>query len=134
MHEFFINSLWYLIKNCFIKTFCLNAVAHFLFDQNYLFVFCQIFYDFINIFLIENFNFHYFSDKGINFFYQLFDDNGIIKSWSSIKQEFGFNNISNFKRHQIIDALPPAWQKIIKETDNANNLLLPNHHLIKTTH
>ena len=25
-------------------------------------------------------------------------------------------------------------EKIIKETDNADNLLLPNHHLIKKTH
>ena len=29
-------------------------------------------------------------------------------------------------------AIPPFWKKIIKETDNTDNLLLPNHHLIKT--
>ena len=72
-----------------------------------------------------------FSDKGLNFVYQLFDNNGNVKSWSSIKEEFGFSNISNFKWQQLIYTLPPSWKKIIKETDNADNLLLPNHHLIK---
>ena len=62
---------------------------------------------------------------------KLFDNNGNVKSWSSIKEEFGFNNISNFKWQQLIYTLPPSWKKIIKETDNADNLLLPNHHLIK---
>ena len=54
----------------------------------------------------------------------------MLKSWSNIKEEFGFNNISNFKWQQLIYTLTP-WKKIIKETDNADNLLLPNHHLIK---
>ena len=53
---------------------------------------------------------------------------------SSFKEEFGFNNILNFKWQQLIYAIPPFWKKIIKETDNADNLLLPNHHLIKKTH
>ena len=35
---------------------------------------------------------------------------------------------------QLIYTLPPSWKKIINETDNADNLLLPNHHLIKKTH
>ena len=74
-----------------------------------------------------------FSDKSLNFVYQLFDNNGSVKSWSSIKEEFDFNNISNFKWQQLIYAIPPFWKKI-KETDNADNLLLPNHHLIEKTH
>ena len=72
-----------------------------------------------------------FSDKGLNVIYQLFDNNGNNKSWSRIKEEFGFSNISNFKWQQLIYTLPPSWKKIIKETDNADNLLLRNHHLIK---
>ena len=71
-----------------------------------------------------------FSDKGLNFVYQLFDNNGNVKSWSSIKEEFSFSNISNFKWQQLIYTLPLSWKKI-KETDNTENLLLPNHHLIK---
>ena len=55
-----------------------------------------------------------FSDKGLNFVYQLFDNNGNVKSWSSIKEGFGFSNISNFKWQQLIYTLPPS--KKIKET------------------
>ena len=75
--------------------------------------------------------FRYFSDKGLNFVYQLFDNNGSVKSWSSIKEEFDFNNISNFTWQQLIYVITPFWKKSIKETDNADNLLLQNHHLIK---
>ena len=67
-------------------------------------------FKFISIFSL------YFSEKGLNFVYQLFDDNGNVKSWSSIKEEFGFNNFSNFKWQQLIYVLlPPFWKKIIKE-------------------
>ena len=72
-----------------------------------------------------------FSEKSLNFVYHLFDNNGNVKSWSIIKDEFGFSIISNFKWQQLIYTLPRSWKKIIKETDNADNLLLPNHHLIK---
>ena len=72
-----------------------------------------------------------FSDKDLNCVYQLFDNNGSVKSWSSIKEEFGFSNISSLKWQQLIYTLPPSSKKIRKETDNADNLLLPNHHLIE---
>ena len=75
--------------------------------------------------------FRYFSDKTLNFVYQLFDNNGSVNSWSSTKKEFDFNNVSNFKGQQLIYAIPLFWKKKIKETDNADNLILPNHHLIK---
>ena len=75
--------------------------------------------------------FRHFSDKGLNFAYQLFDNNGEVKSCSILKEEFDFSNIANFKWQQLIYAMPPFWKEIIKETDNADNLLLPNHHLIK---
>ena len=72
-----------------------------------------------------------FSDKGLNFVHQLFDHNGNVKSWSSIKEEFDFENISDFKWQQLIYTLPPSWKNIKKKTDNADNLLLSNHHYIK---
>ena len=56
----------------------------------------------------------------------------MFKSGSSIKEKFGFNSFSNFKWQQLICALPLLWRKIIKEIDIADNLLLPNHYLIKT--
>ena len=79
----------------------------------------------------ESIFFRDFSDKGLNIVYQLFNNNGNFKSWSSIKEEFGFSNISNFKWQQLKYMLPSSWNKIIKETDNVDNLLLLNHHLIK---
>ena len=75
--------------------------------------------------------FRYFSDKGFNFVYQLFNNNGSVESWSIIKEKFDFNNISNFIWQQIIHVIPPFWKKIIKETDNADNILLSNYHLIQ---
>ena len=74
-----------------------------------------------------------FSDIDLNLVYQLFDNNENVKFWSSIREEFGFSNISNFKWEQLIYTLPPYWKKIIKKTDDADNLLLPNHHFIKKT-
>ena len=74
--------------------------------------------------------FRYFSDKALNFVHQLFDNHGNVKSWSSIKEEFGFSDILNFKWQQLIYELPLFWKEIIKETDNADNLLLPNHTII----
>ena len=38
-------------------------------------------------------------------------------------------NANNYYMHYL-----PFGQKIIKETDIADNLLLPNHHLIEKTH
>ena len=51
--------------------------------------------------------FRYLSDEGLNFFYQLFDSNENVNYWSSIKEEFGFRNSSNFEWQQLIYALPP---------------------------
>ena len=80
----------------------------------------------------KNTFFRYFSDKGLNFAYQLFDNNRNIKSWSSIKEKFAFNNFHNFpnfKWQQLMYAIPPFLKKI-NETDISDNLLLPNHHVI----
>ena len=59
--------------------------------------------------------FRYFSEKSLNVVYQLFDNNGSVKSWSSIKEELDFNNISNFNWQQPIYAIPPFWKIIIKK-------------------
>ena len=41
--------------------------------------------------------FRYFSEKVLNFVYQLFDENGNVKSLSNINEDFGFNNFSIFE-------------------------------------
>ena len=58
--------------------------------------------------------FRYFSDKGLKFVYQLFDDNANVKSQRSNKEEFGFSNFSNVNWQQPIYALYPFWEKMIK--------------------
>ena len=75
----------------FMKTFCFSGVALYWLFPNYLLPKKHILIEKKSIFFL------YFSDKGLNFIYQLFDNNGKVKSWSSIKEEFGFNNILNFK-------------------------------------
>ena len=108
----------------FTKHFVSMEWLRFCFFPNYLLVSFQIFYGLLNIFWLR---------KVLLFFvYQLFDNNWDIKSWSRIKQEFGFNNTCHFKWHQVIYALHPFSKKMIKETDNTDNLLLPNIHLTKT--
>ena len=56
-------------------------------------------------------SFFFFLDEGLNFVYQLFDNNGSIKSCGSSKEEFDFNNILNFKWQQIMYALLLFWKK-----------------------
>ena len=62
-----------------------------------------------------------FSEKGLNSVYKLLNKNGSVKSWSSIKEEFGFKNFFSCKCQQLTYALPTFWKKIVKETDNAEN-------------
>ena len=59
----------------FYKNILFKIVALFVFFPSYLLVFCQIFYRLISIFQWKNsiIFFHYFSDKGLIFVYQLFD-------------------------------------------------------------
>ena len=78
--------------------------------------------------------FREFPEKGLIFGCHLFDNDRNVKSWITIKDEFGFSNISNLKWQQLIYTLPPSRKKVIKETDNVDDLLLPNHHLIKKNH
>ena len=95
--------------------------------SNSLFSLSELPYVLISIFSSKKTHcFRYFSGKGLNF-----DNNGNVKPWSSIKEEFGFNTCSNFKWQQLIYALSHFWKKMVKETDIADNLLLPKHHLIK---
>ena len=70
----------------------------------------------LSIFFQKPIFFRYYSDKVLNAVYQLFDNNGNVKFWSSIKEEFGFNSIFNFKWQQLIYALPPLWK-----TNNKGN-------------
>ena len=97
----------------FTKPFCFNGVVLCVLLPNYFLEFCQIFYDWIKAHLYSL------------FFWQKPKPCLNVKSWSNIKEEFGFNNFSNFKWQQLIYVLPAFWKKIIKETDPAT--LLKKH-------
>ena len=103
-HLNFIHVLWSQIK---FAEFYRNILFHW---SSSLFASSELPSSILSNFLLFNKHFNwknpilicYFSDKGLNFVYQLFDNNGNIKSWSSTKEEFGFNNFSNFTWQQII--------------------------------
>ena len=62
----------------------------------------------------------------MNFIYQLFVDNRIIKPWKDIKV------IIKIYWLQIIDTLPKMWNDIIlKDKGNANNLVIFDYHVIR---
>ena len=55
-----------------------------------------------------------FCDANLCFVYQLFE-NGRVKSWNQIKDEFGLEQRLHFKYVQLIDSLPTSWKKQINE-------------------
>ena len=71
-----------------------------------------------------------FSEKNINFVYQLFDNFGYLKSWDDFKTEFDLNQKLYFKWLQICHAVPKNWKQLIKGNEIFNNILLLDHHLI----
>ena len=72
-----------------------------------------------------------FSNKGINFLSQLFE-NGRIISWINLKDRYELTNNMFFQWAQLKYAIPPRWKKIIFDYNDINeNDLCQNHHVIK---
>ena len=72
-----------------------------------------------------------FSNKGINFLSQLFE-NGRIISWINLKDRYELKNNTFFQWAQLKHAIPPGWKKIIFDYDDINEYdLCQNHHVIK---
>ena len=72
-----------------------------------------------------------FSNKGINFLSQLFENVRII-SWINLKGKYELTNNMFFQWAQLKDAIPPRWKKVIFDYSNVNeNDLSQNHHVIK---
>ena len=83
---------------------------------------------------IENETFHFkeFSENNINFIYHLFKDDGVLKPWIELKQEFSLNNNLFFKWVQLCDSVPKNWKAILKaSSESSDNLIYMDHHLIK---
>ena len=70
--------------------------------------------------------------KNINYASQLFTDNGSIKQWHEFKREHNPHESFYFQWLQLIDSIPQRWKIIIKGNyENATNLIIHDHHLVK---
>ena len=59
-------------------------------------------------------------------------ENGEIKSWNDLKNEFKLKQRLNFKWMQFVNAIPSNWKKRLNHSDTySQNLILINHHLVK---
>ena len=77
-------------------------------------------------------HFSRFSEKNINYVSQLFNNNGLIKKWHKLKEEYNLHQNSYFQWVQLIDSIPEKWKFIIKKNNEvAANLTTHDHHLIK---
>ena len=73
-----------------------------------------------------------FSEKNINYVFQLFSGNGSIKQWHEFKREHNLHECFYFQWLQLIDSIPQRWKTIIKENyENPTNLIIHDHHLVK---
>ena len=73
-----------------------------------------------------------FVDKKINFLSDLFDENGELKSWQKILNDFQLTQKSYFKWFQLIHAIPRPWKlAAFNDKGNCKNIIYFNHHLIK---
>ena len=82
--------------------------------------------DYASIFFLK------FSEKNINYVSQLFSDNGPIKQWHEFNREHNLHESFYFQWLQLIDSIPQRWKIIIKGNyENATNLIIHDHHLVK---
>ena len=60
-------------------------------------------------------------------------ENGEIKSWDDIKNEFKLEQGLYFKWMQLVNAIPSNWKNKLRLSDtNSQNLILLDHHLVKS--
>ena len=76
-------------------------------------------------------NFKYFSEKGINYFIHLLNNDGYFKTWTVIKAEHNLSENLYFQWMQLIHAIPLEWKQNVKNNiSDSANLLTLNHHII----
>ena len=83
---------------------------------------------------VDNFSVYFlkFSEKNISYVSQLFSDLGSIKQWHEFKKEHSLHESFYFQWLQLIDSVLQRWKIIIKENyENATNLIIHDHHLVK---
>ena len=74
--------------------------------------------------------FQNFSEKNINFVYSIVSDNGSIKNWVTMQQEFHLENKDYFRYMQLVYAIPISWKKKIKN-NIIDFLLCTDHHITR---
>ena len=59
-------------------------------------------------------------------------ENGEIKSWDDLKNEFKLEQRLYFKWLQLVNAISSNWKNNLKHSDtNSQNLMLLGHYLVK---
>ena len=61
-------------------------------------------------------------------------ENGKIKSWNDLKNEFKLEQRLHFKWMQVVNAIPSNWKNNLKKHSDtySQNLILLDHHLVKS--
>ena len=60
-------------------------------------------------------------------------ENGEIKSWNDLKNEFKLEQRLYFKWMQLVNVIPINWINNLKHSDTyLQNLILLDHHLVKS--
>ena len=74
----------------------------------------------------------YFSQKNLNHIGDLFENNGMMRSWENLRAKLGLDDNKKFYRRQIIHEIPRPWKEMFLEYgNNTNDLIIKKHHLIK---
>ena len=61
--------------------------------------------------------------KGITTVSNLFDNEGELKNWETVSQEFSLDSIHVLKWHGVIKSIPSCWKKTLKDYNTEDNIL-----------
>ena len=61
--------------------------------------------------------------KGIMTVSNLFDNEGELKNWETVSQEFILNPIQFLKWYGVLKSIPSSWKKTLKGYNTENNIL-----------
>jgi hypothetical protein len=60
------------------------------------------------------FRFKEFEQANLKFVFQICNEDGSLKTWNQIKNEFALSNLLFFKYAQLKDSIPPMWKEYIR--------------------
>ena len=77
----------------------------------------------------------HFSEKGVSFIPHIMKENGEIKSWDDLKNEFKLEQRLYFKWMPLVNAIPSVWKNNLKHSNtNSQSLILVDRHLVKSNY